>query len=673
MDDDRNQHSACGLAAVTRRDFLKLGAVVAVDSLLLGRLFAAARVLALPLDATPTPTPAPPPSPTPLPNFDGEGRITIEPNQGLVVMHHYTLRITFIIGPHGMKAGGRFRFVIPPGLPANGWWSPPQVNEPQGAGFTTVSWQSHAPARVKLEQISRGLHILLAAGELQANDTITLTYGDTRRGSPGARVQRTAAAGVAFHVASDVDGNDKFRLLSAVPTITTVPGAPVEIYLAAPSQARTGQPFTVRVAVLDFYRNAVSDFQGAIRLRSRGPQVTAPATITLTPADGGSKTFSVTPRQAGVLSFDAQTAAALAGAGNPTLIHDEKPAFTLLWGDIHGHTARSDGGGVPAAYYRYARDVAGLDFAALTDHDDMLDDAEWAESKRVTNSFDEPGRFSTLLAYEWTHWVHGHRCVYFAGDDAPIFRRTTPPTDTPAGLWAALRRSGAAVMTIAHHTRGLRGAFNGGQAEIDWHAFPPPPDLERLVETYSIHGHCENEELAGPDFIGRKGFVQDALRQGLHLGLMASGDDHSGHPGFGPGAHGEPAGLLGVLARANTRAAIWEALQSRRVIGTTGPRIVLDFQADGHGVGEEFDILATAPSPRFVARAWGTAPLARFELLRDAVTIHEAAVVGALSAVLEAADDEPTGSAHSYYVRLTQIDGHMAWAGPIWIRRGIRL
>ena len=179
--------------------------------------------------------------------------------------------------------------------------------------------------------------------------------------------------------------------------------------------------------------------------------------------------------------------------------------------------------GVPAAYYRYARDVAGLDFAALTDHDDMLDDAEWAESKRVTNSFDEPGRFSTLLAYEWTHWVHGHRCVYFAGDDAPIFRRTTPPTDTPAGLWAALRRSGAAVMTIAHHTRGLRGAFNGGQAEIDWHAFPPPPDLERLVETYSIHGHCENEELAGPDFIGRKGFVQDALRQGLHLGLTDDG------------------------------------------------------------------------------------------------------------------------------------------------------
>jgi hypothetical protein len=662
MDD---QHTACGMAAVTRRDFLKLGAVVAVDSLLLGRMLAAARVLALPLD-TQTAPPSPSPSPTPPPNFDGEGRITIEPNDGLVVMRHYTLRVTFVIGPHGMKTGGRFRFIIPPGLPVNDWWSPPQVSEPQRAGFTTVSWQSRLPARVKLEPLARGLHILLAEGELQANDTITLIYGDTRRGSPGARVQRTAATGIAFHVASDVDGNDKFRLLSAAPTITTVPGAPAEIYLAAPSQARSGQPFSVRVAVLDFYKNVVSDFRGAIRLRTSGPRVSAPTAVTLTPADGGIKTFSVTPRETGVLSFDAQASAGLAGAGNPVMVTDSEPPFVLLWGDIHGHTARSDGGGVPEDYYRYARDVVGLDFAALTDHDDMLDDAEWAESKRVTNRFNEPGQFSTLVAYEWTHWVHGHRCVYFKGHEAPIIRRTAPGTDNPAGLWAALRRSGAVVMTIAHHTRGLRGTFDGGQAEIDWRAFPPPADLERLVETYSVHGHCENEELAGPDFKGRKGFVQDALRQGLHLGLMASGDDHSGHPGFGPGAHGEPAGLLGIFAQANTREAIWEALQARRVIGTTGPRIILDFQADGQWMGAE--ITASAP-PRFVAHAWGTAGLARFELLRDATTIYRAALDGTSSAVLEAVDNQPTARTHAYYVRLTQVDGHMAWAGPIWVTR----
>lgn len=658
MDD---QHTACGLAAITRRDFLKLGALVAVDSLLLGRTLSAARVLALPLDGPATPTPPPP-------NFDGEGRVTIEPSRELVVMRHVTLRVTFVVGPHGIKTGGRFRFVIPPGLPAEAWWSTPQIDYPYNAGFTTLSWQSRAPAQVRLEQIARGVQILVAAGELRENDTLTLIYGDTRRGAPGARVQRTAAPGVMFHVASDVDGDGKFRLLKATPTLTTIPGAATDLIVTAPAQAQPGQPCVLRLAVLDFYRNAVADFQGAISLQNPSLPVDAPASVSLAAADGGVKQVSVTPRQAGLLTFTPRATPALQVASNPTLVTAAAPPYALLWGDIHGHTARSDGGGVPDDYYRYARDVVGLDFAALTDHDDMLDDPEWAESKRVTNRFNQPGRFTTLVAYEWTHWVHGHRCVYFKGDDAPIFRRTVASTATPAGLWAALRASGAAVMTIAHHTRGLRGTFNGGQAEIDWRAFPPPPDLERLVETYSIHGHCENEALAGPDFIGRKGYVQDALRQGLRLGLMASGDDHSGHPGFGPGAHGEPAGLLGVYARANTRAAIWEALQARRVIGTTGARIRLDFQANAHWMGEEFTLPAPTPL-RFVAHAWGTAPVTRFELLRDAVTIHEAAVNGAQSAVLETTESEATPGAHFYYVRLTQADGHMAWAGPIWVTR----
>ncbi len=659
MQHSSERPSACGLAAITRRDFLKFSALIALDSLLLGRALASARVEADLLAETPTP------------NADGEGSLTISPDEGLVVMHHYTLRVKFVVGPHGMKTGGRFRFIIPPGLPPNAWWSPPQVTAPQGPGFTTATWQSRAPARIKLEQLPRGLHILVADGELHENDVITLTYGDTRRGSPGARVQRTAAAGVLFHVASDADGDGQFRLLRSVPTLTIAPGVPAALYLVGPSQAQRGQPVSVRLAVLDAYRNVAVTFQGTVRVRSRGVKATAPTPLQFTSADRGVKTFDITAHDTGALTLEATGLAGLSGASNPIVVLDQAPSLTLLWGDLHGHTARSDGGGAPADYYRYARDVVGLDFAALTDHDDMLDEPEWTESKRVTNEFDAPGRFSTLIAYEWTHWVHGHRCVYFAGDDAPIFRRTAVDTSTPAGLWAALRASGAAVMTIAHHTRGLRGTFDGGHAEIDWRAFPPPPDLERLVETYSIHGHCENEALAGLDFEGRKGYVQDALRQGLRLGLMASGDDHSGHPGFGPGAQGEPAGLIGVYVRANTRAAIWEALQARRVIGSTGARIVLDFSANGQPMGAEITLDTGAPGPRLTAEAWGAGPLARFELLRDAAVIFAATLDGSAHAVLQTTDDRPTAAVHSYYVRVTQKDGHMAWAGPIWIARRV--
>ena len=41
----------------------------------------------------------------------------------------------------------------------------------------------------------------------------------------------------------------------------------------------------------------------------------------------------------------------------------------VLWADLHGHSAFSDGTGPPEDYFLYARDVAALDVAALTDHD----------------------------------------------------------------------------------------------------------------------------------------------------------------------------------------------------------------------------------------------------------------------------------------------------------------
>ena len=43
--------------------------------------------------------------------------------------------------------------------------------------------------------------------------------------------------------------------------------------------------------------------------------------------------------------------------------------YRLFWGDVHGHSAISDGKGSPGDYFTYARDVARLDFVVLTDHD----------------------------------------------------------------------------------------------------------------------------------------------------------------------------------------------------------------------------------------------------------------------------------------------------------------
>ena len=79
------------------------------------------------------------------------------------------------------------------------------------------------------------------------------------------------------------------------------------------------------------------------------------------------------------------------------------------------HRPRSTEGSCDAA--AVARDVAALDVASLTDHDHwgfrFLDQEPelWEHIGRITDDFHEPGRFVTLLGYEWTSWIHGHRHV----------------------------------------------------------------------------------------------------------------------------------------------------------------------------------------------------------------------------------------------------------------------
>lgn len=46
----------------------------------------------------------------------------------------------------------------------------------------------------------------------------------------------------------------------------------------------------------------------------------------------------------------------------------------------------------------------------------------WDVMKEITNGFNTPGYFVTINGYEWTNWELGHRNVYFADDDPPIFR-----------------------------------------------------------------------------------------------------------------------------------------------------------------------------------------------------------------------------------------------------------
>ena len=263
------------------------------------------------------------------------------------------------------------------------------------------------------------------------------------------------------------------------------------------------------------------------------------------------------------------------------------PNAEPFWGEIHTHTALSDGNGEPEDHFEIAK--SHLDFWAMADHayDEVVFDYDyrklkpgrqilndhWEEIQDLCRQHEAPGSFIPILAYEWTNFRFGHHNVYYLDYDQPIRMPPTLPE-----LYASL--DGIDAFVIPHHT-----AYPVGVCGKDWDVHDDA--LTPFVELYSMHGSSEEPgdlvplvrpgSWMGPGASG--GSVQEALARGCRLGIMASSDSHEDHPG----AYDN--GLIAAVVPQLTRASLWDAFRERRIYGVTGDRIELDFSIDGLPMG----------------------------------------------------------------------------------------
>jgi hypothetical protein len=338
----------------------------------------------------------------------------------------------------------------------------------------------------------------------------------------------------------------------------------------------------------------------------------------------------------------------------------------LLWGDLHGHSQHSDGTGTPEDYYDYARNVAALDVAALTDHDHygmrFLDQTAeiWSEIRETARRFNEPGRFVALAGYEWTSWTQGHRHVLFFDDRGAIVSSMDPRYETPPSLWDALRDGNA--LSIAHHSA-------GGPVSTNWD-FAPDPEIEPVTEIVSVHGSSESSDSPSRIYSPvEDNYVQDALARGYQFGFIGSGDSHDGHPGF---AHlGSPHGGLAALFTEDvSREGVREALRARRVYATNGPRIWLRLWLDDHPMGSVLmPVSAATQQLRFAVAA--TAPVERIDIIRSGKVVESLLGGGAreLSGERSLPSLQP---GDTLYIRVFQEDSGTAWSSPIFIGSGVK-
>jgi hypothetical protein len=348
------------------------------------------------------------------------------------------------------------------------------------------------------------------------------------------------------------------------------------------------------------------------------------------------------------------------------------PTEASFWGDPHCHSQLSDGAASSEEHYRYARDVALLDFAAVTDHGPRSPEV-WEETCRWADRFDRVGRFVTLLGHErtFTDNVGGtcHVNYYYltrhslADVPEPLGGRKSP--ELVAGLRA--RRG----ILVPHHT-----AYAIDHMGLsDWGLFADGPLC--TCEVYSTHG--SSESFIGPrPILGRRpgSSYQDALARGYRLGAIA-GSDHHGvqcgsllrlqdFPKNSTDAHmALRGGLTAVRATRLSRAGLFAAIAGRRTYATTGDRILLGFRVSGCPMGSV--VQRSRPGPRRLQLlVAGTAPLAQVEVLRNNEVL--ASFEPGTFTFRATVTDKKAGRnpVEWYYLRIRQDDGEMAWSSPIW-------
>ena len=216
----------------------------------------------------------------------------------------------------------------------------------------------------------------------------------------------------------------------------------------------------------------------------------------------------------------------------------------------------------------------------------------WKQILAATEAAYEPGRFTTLPAFEWSSAPQGgnlHRNVFFRDMNVPERPMGAAEFSQPEALWqwlAGLEQQGMKVIAIPHNSNASKGTMFSA-----WKADGQPLDrayaemrnrFEPLIEMMQIKGNSEVHrkfwaadefagfenadsigDYSGRDFarFGRSNWVRWGVTKGLayektlgvnpyHYGFVGGTDSHNGTPAnvaednFMAGSHGAADGTV---------------------------------------------------------------------------------------------------------------------------------
>jgi len=533
------------------------------------------------------------------------GFATIDPAADVVAGRYGTWRLTYTAGSRGIAVGGGIRVYTD----SDTDWGIPQFHDPAAAEYMSAQAPAGVHPAVRIER-QGALRCFVQGRNLEPGEQIGIVFGDTCGGGPGSRAQTFSEDNFFYWIDVSPTGDDRGVSLDDPPRVRIVGDDAVRLLVIAPSDVVVGEEFRVLLKAEDQWGNPTAAYDGTVDLSSEGVELGA-SSQQVSFADnqiGAMWIDGFRSVQPGILTMTAvDPKSELRGTSNPIDSHEAAREYQLYWADPHGGQLKLNS--KFDSFFRYARDVAGVQFVGFQRNADVISSEDWEVQQQAEREHYEPGRFVPIPGYEWSGrtWMGGHHNIYFRRHDQPVHR------NLPADEVFHSERATADLAHIRDVHRAYRGSdvtitlhVGGEHSNLDDHE----PSLEPAVEIVSTHGMFE-------------WMLRDAIHRGYRLGFLGGSDSFTGRPGDDrPGfqfRRYSKAGLTGIYARDVSLESFHEAMHARRVFATTGARMILHSAADGHPLGEEY---TTSQAPTITASVTGTAPLESVELFRGLDRIH---------------------------------------------------
>ncbi len=318
--------------------------------------------------------------------------------------------------------------------------------------------------------------------------------------------------------------------------------------------------------------------------------------------------------------------------------------MNFYFGNLHSHTSFSDGAGTPDQAFEWARNTAGYDFYAITDHAEQISSSEWNTTGGSADAKNVDGQFVAIRGFEWSNPQFGHINVYNTSG-------YTGAVDTydPDDFYAWIDN-------------------NDGLAQFN-HPGREPKAFQDLAYKSSVSDNFFAIETGNKGAGNNDGeylpYLTTALKNGWRIAPANNQDNHS----LSTNSHRSV-----IIAPALTRGVLLEALRERRLYSSDDPDMELSFKSGDFWMGS--NIVSSAGEYVFDVMVVDNEPIEKIEFLNkdgdvlDTYTPSSQVTTTATQFSIDATDYG------CYYVKVYETDTNnddpsltqqIAVSAPIWV------